>query len=280
MSAQLLYGSNLAAEYIDRLKKDIEKIRLDYGKAPSIASIAAGDHPDAAWYMQSQKKIARVLGIEHHIMQAGPKDDLHKIIDAANKGNYHGIILNKPIPGGYANFADDINPDKDVEGLGSVNLGRFYSGKMDAFRPCTPNAALQLIKSTKVNLRGKEAVIIGRSEIVGRPMAELLLRMDMTVTICHSKTNDLAEHVGRADVVVAAVGQKYFIKGEWLKREGRSIVVDIGINDDNGKIVGDVDFESCRQRCSYITPVPGGVGPVTPVMLAENAVQAFKQQLN
>ena len=144
--------------------------------------------------------------------------------------------------------------------------------------PCTAAAAVAHARSTGIDLKGKEAVVIGRSEIVGKPVALLLLKEDVTVTMCHSKTIGLQNHLRRADLIIAAIGKKRFIQGDWIKPG--TVVIDVGINNDNGKITGDVDFDSCKEKASYITPVPGGVGPVTSVMLMNNAIQAFKNQLN
>ncbi len=277
MSAKILDGKKLAGTLKEDLSRTVSELKSRTGQIPCIASIAVGDDPDAVWYIQSQKKAAQSVGIELHVIQAGPKDDLHRVIDQANQGKYHGIILNKPVPGGYSNFVNDIDPDKDIEGLGDVNIGRFFLGNPRAVIPCTPNAAMYLIRSAGIDLKGKEAVVIGRSEIVGKPMAVLLLGMNMTVTVCHSKTSDIASHVRRADVVVAVVGQKRFVKGDWIKPG--AVVVDIGINDEDGKIVGDVDFVSVKEKAGYITPVPGGVGPITSLMLMSNVLQAFKAQV-
>ena len=176
------------------------------------------------------------------------------------------------------NFKTIINailPYKDIEGMNLTNFGLLLMGE-DGILPCTPAAALELLKSSRTSLKGKHAVVIGRSEIVGKPVALLLLKEDMTVTVCHSKTIDLPLVVQDADVVVAALGKPGFVKGEWIKKG--AIVIDVGINQVDGKLVGDVDFISAREKASYITPVPGGVGPVTSVMLMNNAVKAFKIQ--
>jgi methylenetetrahydrofolate dehydrogenase (NADP+)/methenyltetrahydrofolate cyclohydrolase len=187
----------------------------------------------------------------------------------------HGIIVNKPLPA-HMNFKTIINtiaPYKDIEGMNLTNFGLLLMGEEGIF-PCTPAAALELLKSSGVSLKGKHAVVIGRSEIVGKPVALLLLKEDMTVTICHSKTKDLPFVVHEGDVVIAAVGKPGFVKGDWIKNG--AIVIDVGINQVDGKLVGDVDFLSAREKASYITPVPGGVGPVTSVMLMNNALKAFK----
>jgi methylenetetrahydrofolate dehydrogenase (NADP+)/methenyltetrahydrofolate cyclohydrolase len=175
----------------------------------------------------------------------------------------------------FKTIINTITPYKDIEGMNLTNFGLLLMGEEGIF-PSTPAAALELLKSSGVVLKGKHAIVIGRSEIVGKPVAMLLLREDMTVTICHSKTVDLPFVVHNADVVIAALGKPGFVKGEWIKNG--AIVIDIGINQVEGKLVGDVDFSSAFAKASFITPVPGGVGPVTSVMLMTNAVKAFKLQ--
>jgi methylenetetrahydrofolate dehydrogenase (NADP+)/methenyltetrahydrofolate cyclohydrolase len=189
-----------------------------------------------------------------------------------------GIIINKPLPDGFDFYtlSNAILPGKDVEGMNLANLGLLLLNQTRLL-PCTPSAALALLKSSGVSLQGKTAVVLGRSEIVGKPIALLLLQENMTVMICHSKTVNIQEHLGRADVVVAAIGKPLFVKGDWIKPG--AIVIDVGINQVDGKMAGDVDFDSCKDKASFITPVPGGVGPVTSVMLMRNVVEAFKRNL-
>ena len=201
-----------------------------------------------------------------------------KLIDELNSYDHvNGIIVNKPLPAhmSFSTIINAIAPYKDIEGMNLTNFGLLLMGE-DGIFPCTPAAALELLKSSGVPLKGKHAIVIGRSEIVGKPVALLLLKEDMTVTICHSKTIDLPFVVHDADVVIAAIGRPSFVKGDWIKNG--AIVIDIGINHVDGKLVGDVDFATAQEKASFITPVPGGVGPVTAVMLMNNVVKAFKIQ--
>ncbi len=283
MSAQILDGKVLAAQIKEQLYSTLEDYRKQ-NKVVSIVSITVGQDPSAFSYLKSQKKIAQELGIEYKHEEFSKTTSYEETLEVLaflkqlnNDPAVHGVIVNKPLPSDmdYSVLVNHLNPAKDIEGLGDTNLGRLLIGKNNALVPCTAAAAVALLKSSNVNLQGKEAVIIGRSEIVGKPAALLLLKENMTVTVCHSKTQNIEEHVQKADVVVAAIGQKRFVQGSWLKKG--AIVIDVGINDENGKIVGDVDFESCKDKASFISPVPGGVGPVTAVMLMRNALEAFKR---
>lgn len=283
MSAQILDGKVLASQLKGQLQLAVEDFRK-VNRIVSIVSITVGQDPSAFSYVKSQSKIAQELGIQHKHQEFSKTTSYEETLEVIgflkelnNDPAIHGVIINKPLPSDmdYSVLVNHLNPAKDIEGLGETNLGRLLLGKGNALVPCTAAAAVALLKSSNVNLQGKEAVIIGRSEIVGKPAALLLLKENMTVTVCHSKTQNIAEHVSKADVVVAAIGQKRFLQGAWLKKG--AIVIDVGINDENGKIVGDVDFESCKEKASFISPVPGGVGPVTAVMLMRNALEAFKR---
>ena len=281
MSAQILDGKLLASKLKLQLTGEIQHLRGSVHESPRIFSIVVGNDPASLSYATSQQKTAESLGIHFELQnfQAdATQEDVLKLIDELNSYDHvHGIIVNKPLPA-HMNFKAIINaiaPYKDIEGMNLTNFGLLLMGE-DGIFPCTPTAALELLKSSGVPLKGKHAVVIGRSEIVGKPVALLLLREDMTVTICHSKTIDLPFVVHDADVVIAALGKPGFVKGEWIKTG--AIVIDIGINKVDGKLVGDVDFTSAVDKTSYITPVPGGVGPVTAVMLMNNAVKAFKIQ--
>ncbi len=278
MSARLLDGKALAAKHKEKLRKEIDHLRRRYHKVPSIASILVGDDPSSMSYTQSQQRTAHDVGIEFHLLKVSP-DHLLEAIEGVNRGPYYGVILNKPLPKhNYADLINRILPSKDLEGLSETNLGKLFLGQARALTPCTAAAVLAHLRESGVMLRGKEAVVLGRSETVGKPTALLLLKEDLTVTICHSKTMNLQQHVARADVVVAAVGKKHFVHGDWVK--SGAVVIDVGINDDQGKIVGDVDFESCSKKASYITPVPGGVGPLTSIMLMHNSIHSFKLQVS
>ena len=282
MSAKILDGKILAVRIKEQLSKDIAALKSGTGKVPRLVSISVGEDPAGASYALSQERTAKELGIayERKVFPApAAQSEVLAGIRAFNADpSTHGIIVNKPLPARLDLNAliSAIDPDKDAEGLNIYNLGRLFSGTAFLI-PCTPAAVMAHIKSTGVDLKGKEAVVLGRSEIVGKPMAILLLKENVTVTICHSGTKNLPEHVQRADIVVAAVGQPLFVKGDWIKPG--AIVIDVGINQVDNKIVGDVDFNTAKEIAGTITPVPGGVGPVTSVMLMKNVVEAFKMQI-
>ncbi len=282
MSARVLDGKVLAAKLKEELAKEVATLKAQNKGVPRIVSIIVGNEAASISYATSQQKAAESLGIHYTmeillptVTQAQYINMIHHI--NADKA-VHGLIINKPLPKHirFESLINEIHVNKDLEGLNLLNLGRLLEDE-SGILPCTPAAAMGLLKSSGVKLAGKEAVVIGRSQIVGKPMALLLLKENMTVTVCHSKTQDLAAVVRRADVVVAAIGKPLFVKGDWIKPG--AIVIDIGINQEDGKIVGDVDFDSAKQNASFITPVPGGVGPVTSVMLMKNAIEAFKVQL-
>ena len=281
MSAQILDGKLLATQLKVRLAEEIKHLRSSVHETPRVFSIVVGNDPASLSYATSQQKTAESLGIHYELQQFkvdSSQDDVLKLIDELNSYDHvHGIIVNKPLPAqmNFSTIINTITPYKDIEGMNLTNFGILLMGE-DGIFPCTPSAALELLKSSGVSLKGKHAIVIGRSEIVGKPVSLLLLKEDMTVTICHSKTIDLPFVVHDADVVIAALGKPGFVKGEWIKTG--AIVIDIGINQVDGKLVCDVDFASAVDKASYITPVPGGVGPVTAVMLMNNALKAFKIQ--
>lgn len=281
MSAQILDGKLLAAQLKAKLVQEINSLKSSVNEIPRVFSIVVGNDPASLSYAASQQKTAQSVGIHYELQnfkaESSQEDVLNLISELNSYDHVHGIIVNKPLPA-HMSFKAIINaiaPYKDIEGMNLMNFGLLLMGE-DGIFPCTPAAALELLKSSGVSLKGKHAIVIGRSEIVGKPVALLLLREDMTVTICHSKTIDLPFVVHDADVVIAALGKPGFVKGEWIKNG--AIVIDVGINQVDGKLVGDVDFSSAQAKASYITPVPGGVGSVTSVMLMNNAVKAFKIQ--
>ena len=279
MSAQILDGKLLASKLKLQLIGEIQSLRNSVHEIPRIFSIVVGNDPASLSYAASQQKTALSVGIDFELQNFkadASQEDVLNLIDELNSYDHvHGIIVNKPLPAqmSFKAIINAISPYKDIEGMNLTNFGLLLMGEEGIF-PCTPAAALELLKSSGVSLKGKHAVVIGRSEIVGKPVALLLLREDMTVTICHSKTIDLPFVIHDADVVIAALGRPNFVKGEWIKNG--AIVIDVGINQVDGKLVGDVDFTSAQEKASFITPVPGGVGPVTSVMLMNNAVKAFK----
>lgn len=280
MPAKLLEGKIIAAEIKEKLKQEISLL----GKKPVLASIIVGENAGAESYCKSQSKTAEGLGIEYRLERLPAETTQSGLIDFIKKLNndasVNGIIIQMPLPKqiDYKSISSFIAPDKDIEGMHPQNLGKVLMGKAK-IAPCTAAAAFALIEATGVNLYGKEVVIVGHSEIVGKPLSLLLLEKFATTTVCHIGTSGagkLIDHVKNAEILVVAVGKAGLIKGEWIK-EG-AIVIDVGINRINDKIVGDVEFEEAASRAAYITPVPGGVGPLTVTMLMRNLVEAAKLQ--
>ncbi len=278
--AKLLEGKPLAEKIKEEIKAQVSALK----KKPVLASIQVGDNAGADAYAKSQKKAADCLGIEyqfHKLGQDTSESELTGFIQKLNSDkSINGIIIQMPLPQhiDYKKISQFISSDKDVEGVHPDNIGKIAFGKAKIL-PCAPAAVMELLDSTGVNLYGKEAVIIGHSEIVGKPLALLLLDRFATVTVCHigtSKAGKLEEHTRRAEVLIVAAGKAGLIKGEWIK-EG-AIVIDVGINRVGDKITGDVEFETAEKKASCITPVPGGVGPLTVMMLMRNVAEAAKLQ--
>ena len=284
MAAILLEGKPIAEKIKTKLKEEIEGLKASFKAAPTLATIQVGENASAAVYLRSQKKNAKDIGIEfqeHSLPASTSEKDLIEHIGKLNRdANVTGILLQLPLPNHINSKGIHIyiTPLKDVEGMHPENVGQVIFGHM-RIGSCTALAVMELIKSTGVDLYGKEAVIVGHSEIVGKPVGLLLLDKFATTTVCHIATGQrgyLPTHVKRAEILVVAVGRAGIIQGEWVK-EG-AIVIDVGINKVGDKIVGDMEFEKAAERAGYITPVPGGVGPVTVTMLMRNTVEAFKLQ--
>ena len=278
---RLLEGKPIAARIKEDLKKQIHELQLK----PILASIQVGENAGAEAYAKSQKKTAENLGIEykfHKLNQDIKEQELIDFIQQLNEDkNISGIILQMPLPAhiDYKKMSNFILPEKDVEAMNPANTGKIIFGKARIL-PCTPAAVMELLNETGIDLYGKEVVIVGHSEIVGKPLSLLLLEKFATVTVCHigtSQAGKLEEHVRGAQILIVAVGKAGLIKGEWI-RQG-AIVIDVGINRVEGKIVGDVEFDEAAKRSSWITPVPGGVGPLTVIMLMRNLVQTAKLQV-
>ena len=270
--ARLLEGKPVADKIKEELKRQIESLK----KKPVLASIQAGDNAGAAAYVKSQQKTAQNLGIEyqlHSLNQDINEAELIKFIQKLNSDNtINGIIIQMPLPSqiDYKKISQFIDPEKDAEGMHPANIGKIVFGKANIL-PCTPAAVMELIKETGIDLYGREVVIVGHSEIVGKPLSLLLLEKFATVTVCHTNTRNLREHTLNADILMTATGVPKLIKANMVK-EG-VIIVDIGISRINDKIIGDVDFDLVKNKCSYITPVPGGVGPMTIISLIENLIE-------
>ncbi len=276
--ARLLEGKPVAERIKEGIKKEIEGL----ARKPVLVSVQVGENAGAASYVKSQQKTAEGLGIEyrfHKLPEEISEKELVEFIQRMNSDkSVDGIIIQMPLPQriDYKTISQFILPEKDVEGMHPANIGKILFGKTRIL-PCTAAAVMELLKESTVDLYGKEVVIIGHSEIVGKPLSLLLLDKFATVTVCHigtSKAGKLEAHVRGAEVLIVAVGKAGLIKGEWIK-EG-AIVIDVGINRVGDKIVGDVEFEGAQKRASFITPVPGGVGPLTVTILMRNLVEAAK----
>jgi len=278
--AKLLEGKPIAEKIKEELKAEVAGMK----KKPVLVSIMVGENAGAEAYVKQQKKNAENLSIDYQFQKLGADTSEAALIETIQKMNadssVNGVIIQMPLPPqiDYKKISQFISPDKDIEGMHPVNIGKIVFGKAKLI-PCTAQAVMELLQATGVDLYGKEVVVVGHSEIVGKPLALLLLERFATTTVCHigtSKAGKLEEHVRRAEVLIVAVGKAGLIKGEWV-REG-AIVIDVGINRVEDKIVGDVEHEEAFKRASIITPVPGGVGPLTVTMLMRNLIQAAKLQ--
>ncbi|MBE5777908.1 MAG: bifunctional methylenetetrahydrofolate dehydrogenase/methenyltetrahydrofolate cyclohydrolase FolD [Clostridiales bacterium] len=281
MSAQLLDGKIMAAELEEQLKNRVEALK-EKGLTPGLTVILVGDDPASQTYVSNKEKACARLGIHSDTLRMPPETTQEQLEAEILRANadpaIHGILVQLPLP---RHLDSDralslILPEKDVDGFHDINAGRLSRG-MDCVVACTPKGALHMLKTAGIPIAGKEAVVIGRSNIVGKPMALLLLQENATVTVCHSRTADLAEHTRRADILVAAIGKPRFVTADMVK-EGAA-VIDVGINRVDGKLCGDVDFDAVKEKAAYITPVPGGVGKMTIAMLMDNTVSAAEKAL-
>jgi len=281
MSATIIDGKAIAATVRAEIGARVQELKAR-GLAPKLAVVLVGDDPASAIYVRNKERAAAEVGIEtvdHRLPAATTQADLLTLVaDLNGDPGVHGILVQLPLPTHIDEqvILDAIDAGKDVDGFHADNLGRLAQGR-PRFVSATPKGCMRLLSETGVELRGARAVVVGRSPNVGKPMAMLLTNADATVTLCHSRSVDLAAEVGRADVVVAAVGRPGVVRGEWIK-EG-AVVIDVGINrGSDGKLCGDVDFEAARARARAITPVPGGVGPMTIAALLENVAQAVESR--
>ncbi|TCP73197.1 bifunctional methylenetetrahydrofolate dehydrogenase/methenyltetrahydrofolate cyclohydrolase FolD [Sphingomonas sp. PP-CE-1G-424] len=275
MSATIIDGKAFAAGLRARIADGVTAFRAEAGRAPGLAVVLVGEDPASNVYVRSKGKATREAGmesIEHRLPADVPAEDLLALIATLNADpTIDGILVQLPLPKHIDEQAviAAIDPDKDVDGFHPINAGRLATG-LPGFVPCTPFGCVMLLKSVLPSLSGLEAVVVGRSNIVGKPMAQLLLRESCTVTVVHSRTQDVPAHIRRADIVVAAVGIPQMIKGDWLKPG--ATVIDVGINRTDAGLVGDVDFASAVEVAGAITPVPGGVGPMTIACLLRNTL--------
>ncbi len=278
----IIDGKKEAEIIRNEIKKEISDLKKKSGKTPSLTVILIGDFAPSLIYVKNKEKSAREVGINSEIIRypknVGEKDILKKIEELNKNDEISGILVQLPLPSQISKekIINAINPSKDVDGFNPINVGNLSSG-YDSIVPCTPLGCLLLIKKIEPNLAGKHAVIIGRSNLNGKPMAQLLLKENCTVTIVHSKTNNLQNECLKADILVAAVGVPNLIKKDWVKKN--AIVIDVGINKVGEKIVGDVNFDALKDNVKAITPVPGGVGPMTIACLLKNTLTCFKARL-
>ncbi len=277
--AILIDGKELARKTRQNLKIDCDNLKAK-GIIPKLAVIMVGDNPASKVYVKNKSKACEEVGIEYEeflLDENTTQKDLISLIEELNeRKDVTGILLQSPIPA-HLDINEafrTISPKKDVDGFHPVSVGKLTLGQ-DTFVSCTPYGVIKMFEEYNIDLEGKNVVIIGRSNIVGKPLIQCCLNKNATVTVCHSRTKNLAEHTKRADIVIVAIGRAKFLKEDMVK-DG-AVVIDVGINrDENGKLCGDVDFENVSKKASYITPVPGGVGPMTIAMLMNNVIKAAK----
>jgi methylenetetrahydrofolate dehydrogenase (NADP+)/methenyltetrahydrofolate cyclohydrolase len=283
MSAQTIDGKALSEQIKNQLAMEVNTL-IEQGVTPGLTVVLVGDDPASKVYVRNKAASCDKIGIRSEVIllpEQTTQQELLSILDRLNQDSQvHGILVQLPLP---KHISEEkvllaIDPAKDVDGFHPVNVGNMVIGG-DSYLPCTPAGCIALIKQTGIDIAGKHAVIIGRSNIVGKPVAMLLLRENATVTICHSKTANIEEVTKQADILIAAVGRANMVKSSWVKPG--AIVIDVGINRlETGKLAGDVDFEDVKQVAGYITPVPGGVGPMTITLLLKNTIRSAQRSLS
>ena len=291
---KIIDGKLIAQKLRDDLKKEISQLKEKHNKVPGLAVVQVGDVAASSVYVKAKTKSAIEVGIaviDHHLEDKTTQEELISLVHKLNnQENVNGILVQLPLPNhmNEQTILDSIDPSKDADGFHPLNVGKLSissKNNENLLIPCTPYGCLIMLKGLNIDLKGKHAIVIGRSNIVGKPMAQLLLKESCTVTIAHSKTLNLSELCNKADILVAAVGRPEIVRGNWIKKG--AIVIDVGINriqkEINGeiknKLVGDVNFSECEQKASAITPVPGGVGPMTIACLLRNTTIAFKNSI-
>ena len=290
---KLINGKEIAQNLRNNLKLEIDSLKIKTGKVPGLAVVQVGNVAASSVYVNAKTKSAKEVGIDvfdHHLPEEITEEELLKIVNTLNnEDNVNGILVQLPLPKNINEqlVLDSIHPDKDADGFHPLNVGKLSIASHNdenLLIPCTPYGCLIMLKGLGVNLSGKNAVVIGRSNIVGKPMAQLLLKESCTITIAHSRTKNIEEVCKKADIVIAAVGKPKMVKGDWIKKD--AVVIDVGINriksevegEIKNKLVGDVDFDEASKNASAITPVPGGVGPMTIACLLRNTTIAFKNK--
>jgi methylenetetrahydrofolate dehydrogenase (NADP+)/methenyltetrahydrofolate cyclohydrolase len=278
MPARLIDGNAVSATIRARLANRVSELK-EKGVSPCLATILVGNDPASATYVQNKQKAAKQVGLitqDHRLKEDLPQNELAILIDSLNNDtSVHGILLQLPLPKHINEFdmINKISPRKDVDGLTSINSGLLLHGQA-SLKPCTPSGIIELLDYYNIGITSQNVIIVNRSILVGKPLALLMLEHDATVTICHSKSINLNRLLLQSDIIIAAVGDrnKFVLKSEMIKE--KAVVIDVGTNRQSGKLLGDVDFESVKEKASWITPVPGGVGPMTIAMLLSNTVTA------
>jgi methylenetetrahydrofolate dehydrogenase (NADP+)/methenyltetrahydrofolate cyclohydrolase len=283
MMALIIDGKTVAKEVQKQIKEEVEGLERRWGIAPGLAVVLVGDDPGSHIYVKNKEKACKEVGIksyEHLLPPTISEKELLGLIHNLNKDkNVNGILVQLPLPAHVRTerILEAISPHKDVDGFHPLNQGMLLLGG-DGFRPCTPLGIMKLLESVDCDPKGKNAVVVGRSNIVGKPVALMLLEKHATVTICHSRTASLRDEVSRADILVVAIGKAGLVRGDWIKPG--AVVIDVGVNRlPSGKLCGDVEFDTAKEHASAITPVPGGVGPMTICMLLYNTLKAAKDSL-
>ena len=278
---KIIDGKLIAQKIREEITKEVNILKKK-GIEPCLKVIIVGENPASVVYVKNKEKDAHEVGFKSQVVRLPQNTTEQEIIniinDINNDKNTHGLLVQLPLPKGIneANILEKINPDKDVDGFHPINIGRLIIGDKAALISCTPAGVMEMLSFEGVTISGKDVVIVGRSNIVGKPLASLFVQMDATVTMCHSKTKNLKDFTKRADILAVAIGRPGFIIGEMVKPG--AVVIDVGINNVDGRLKGDVDFESVREVASMLTPVPGGVGPMTRAMLLKNTIKAVKKQ--
>lgn len=277
MSATKIDGKLLAAKLREEVKVDAEKFEREYGRKIGLAVILAGENPASKIYVRNKIAACEETGVksmEYYLPDSVTTEELVELVEMLNADeNVDGLLVQLPLPAGVNEKAvlSAVAPEKDVDGFHAVNAGNLILGN-PCLAACTPSGVMELIKSTGATIAGKHAVVVGRSNIVGKPVAFMLLSENATVTVCHSRTQNLADYTRSADILVVAVGKKEFITGDMIKPG--AVVIDVGMNREDKKLYGDVEYATAAEKAAFITPVPGGVGPMTITMLLKNTVKA------
>lgn len=282
MPARLIKGEELIQKLREEKARELKALYAKTNKVPGLAVIMVGENPASQSYVASKQKRSESLGFYSEVRRLpedATQEDLLKVIDELNEDDkIHGFMLQLPLPDHLdaLEALEAIDPDKDVEGANPVNMGKLFSDE-EGFLPCTAYSIMLMIDHTREPVRGRSAVIIGRSNLVGKPLSLLLLRRNASVTVCHSRTENLPEICSKADILVSATGESGLVKGDWVKPG--ATVIDVGVSQVGDKLVGDVAFEEAEDVAGWISPVPGGVGPITITVLMKNTLEAFKRRL-